>query len=167
MGIGMIVALVGIVCIYLFLRRLYGWEPQFAPLATAPDDPLMLEAQARARDTLAHFLDLARGPRDNAMVKLRFVSNAGEAEYLWAEVLEILGGDELGVRLVTPPVTHTGQLERLYRCRLDEVVDWQVRDADGKIHGGYTQRAMFAIARRDRVRLPKRLARLEAEYRDG
>jgi len=41
-----------------------------------------------------------------------------------------------------------------------------VRDADGRIHGGYSQRAMYAIARRDGVKLPKALLRHEAECAD-
>jgi hypothetical protein len=58
-------------------------------------------------------------------------------------------------------------LERLYRCPLGDVEDWQVRDKAGAIHGGFTQRAMFAIARRDGVRLPKKLLQHEREYSDA
>ncbi len=100
-------------------------------------------------------------------VLLRFVSSSDQVEHLWAEVLEVLGDAELGVRLVTPPVTHAGPLDRLHRCTLYDVEDWQVRDTSGKIHGGFTQRAMFAIARRDGARLPKKLVEHEREYADA
>jgi len=97
--------------------------------------------------------------------KLRFVSNSDQVEHLWAEVLEVLSDEELGVRLVTPPVTHSGPLDRLYRCDIEDIEDWQVRDAQGKVHGGFSQRAMFAIARRDGVKLPRKLLEQEHEYR--
>lgn len=147
-----------------------GWmrwrspRPDFAPLMTDPDDPLMLEALARAREGMARFLEQMETSTDDAVVKLRFVSNSDQVEHLWAEVLERLGPRELGVRLVTPPVTHSGQLDRLYRCDVDDIEDWQFRAADGTIEGGFTQRAMFAIARRDGVRLPDDLRKIEREY---
>jgi len=146
--------------------RFRSARPEFPPLATKPDDPFMIEAEARAKATLTEFVALARAPKDNALVKLRFVSNSDQVEHLWAEVLEVVSDRELKVRLETPPVTHTGHLDRVYVCTLDDVEDWHVRDAAGKIHGGFTQRAMFAIARRDGVKLPKRLLEMERQYRN-
>lgn len=163
---GIIIAVVTGIAVWAFLR----WRspgPEFPPLSTSPDDPLMLEALAKAKSGLAQFKQLLAEPRESALIKLRFVSSSNQVEHLWAEVLEVLGDDELGVRLVTPPVTHSGSLDRLHRCTLEDVEDWQVRAPDGKIHGGFTQRAMFAIARRDGVKLPKRLQEIEREYYDA
>jgi len=126
----------------------------------------MIDALAKAKTSLGRFLEMARGPNQHALIKLRFVSNSNQVEHLWAEVLAIISDTELGVRLVTPPVTHSGQLDRLYRCSTTDVEDWQVRDTLGKVHGGFSQRAMFAIARRDGVKLPKKLLRHEDEYAD-
>jgi uncharacterized protein YegJ (DUF2314 family) len=165
MNTGIFLALLCAIGIWLLARR-RSPRPEFAPLATADDDPLMLAAFARAKESRARFLSLARTPHGHALVKLRFVSSSGQIEHVWAEVLEVLGDTELGIRLVTPPVTHSGPVERLQRCSINEVEDWQVRDADGRIHGGYSQRAMYAIARRDGVKLPKALLRHEAEYAD-
>jgi uncharacterized protein YegJ (DUF2314 family) len=165
MTTGVFLALLCAIGIWLFAR----WRsprPEFAPLATADDDPLMLAAFARAKESRPRFLSLARAPHQHALVKLRFVSSSGETEHLWSEVLEVLSDAELGIRLVTSPVTHSGPLERLHRCSMEDVEDWQVRDAEGRIHGGYSQRAMYAIARRDGVKLPKALLRHEAEYAD-
>jgi uncharacterized protein YegJ (DUF2314 family) len=139
-------------------------RPQFPPLSTSPDDPLMVEALAKAKASLDEFRRLLKGPKQDALIKLRFVSNSNEVEHLWAEALEVLGENELGVRLITPPVTHSGPLDRLWRCTFDDVEDWQVRDASGRVHGGFTQRAMFAIARREGVKLPKKLLEQEKEY---
>ncbi len=152
--------------VWLFVR----WRspsPEFPPLATSPDDPLMKEALAKAQASVAEFKRLVQAPKESALIKLRFVSSSNQVEHLWAEVLEVLSDDELGVRLVTPPVTHSGQLDRLYRCPLGDIEDWQVRDTSGKIYGGFTQRAMFAIARRDGVKLPKKLLQHEREYSDA
>ena len=139
-------------------------RPEFPPLRTSPDDPLMLEALAKARATLGEFLSLVHAPGESAHVKLYFVSNSNQVEHVWAEVLSVPNDEELEVRLVTPPVTHSGQLERLYHCKLSDIEDWQVRDVQGRIHGGFSQRAMFAIARRDGIKLPKKLLEDEKEY---
>lgn len=160
----LLAALTG-VAIWLYVR----WRsprPEFPPLMTSPGDPLMIEALDKAKATTRQFLELARAPKQSALVKLRFVSSSDEIEHLWAEVLEVMSDDELGVRLVTPPVTHAGELERVYRCRIRDIEDWQVRDANGRVHGGFSQRAMFAIARRDGGELPKELLEQEAEYLD-
>jgi uncharacterized protein YegJ (DUF2314 family) len=160
---------VGIACavgVWLFMR----WRsprPEFPPLQTSSDDPLMIDALAKAKASVGQFLTLARAPRQDALVKLYFVSNSKQVEHLWAEVLEVISDTELGVRLVTPPVTHSGQLDRIYRCTIEDIEDWQVRDSHGKVHGGFSQRAMFAIARREGVKLPKKLLQYEAEYADG
>lgn len=149
----------------LIVLRWRSPRPDFPPLPTAPDDPLLLEALSKARASLDDFKRLLREPKDHALVKIRFVSSSNQVEHLWAEVLEVISDTELGVRLVTPPVTHSGQLDRLWRCTFDDVEDWQVRDASGRVHGGFSQRAMFAIARRDGVKLPRKLLEQEQEYR--
>lgn len=145
-------------------RRLVSPRPEYPPLQTKPDDPLLMEAQSKARASLDTFLRLARSPHDGALVKLRFVSSNEQVEHLWAEVLKVLSDSELEVRLVTPPVTHSGRLDRVHTCTLDDVEDWHVRGRDGGLHGGFTQRAMFAIARRDGVALPKKLQEQEKLY---
>lgn len=163
---GILVALIVGFAVWLFMR----WKspiPDFPPLKTDHDDPLMIEALAKAKAGTVQFLELLRAPRDSALVKLRFVSSSNQVEHLWAEVVEVLGPQELGIRLVTPPVTHSGNLDRLHRCEVKDIEDWQVRDVNGKVHGGFTQRAMFAIARRDGVKLPKKLQEHEHEYRDA
>jgi hypothetical protein len=71
-------------------------QPEFAPLQTKPDDPLMLEAMNLARERLPQFQDLLSRPYESALVKLNFVSNTNKVEHLWAEVLEKLESGELG-----------------------------------------------------------------------
>ena len=154
------------VALWLFLRWRYP-KPDFAPLETKPDDPLLMKAMDDARMSLSDFRARLSEPRESALIKLRFVSSTEQVEHLWAEVVEVISQQDLGVRLVTPPVTHSGELDRLHRCTFEDIEDWQVRDSHGKLHGGFTQRAMFAIAKRDGIKLPKKLAELEREYGDA
>ena len=161
---GWILLTVALLALVLLFLRWRSPRPDFPPLPTAPDDPLLLDALSKAKASLDEFKRLLREPRQHALVKVRFVSNSDQVEHLWAEVLELVSETELGVRLVTPPVTHSGQLDRLWRCTFDDVEDWQVRDGAGRVHGGFSQRAMFAIARRDGVKLPARLVEQEKEY---
>ena len=163
--VGGILLASGFLVLILLILRWRSPRPDFPPLPTAPDDPLLLEALSKAKASLDDFKRLLREPREHALVKVRFVSSSNEVEHLWAEVLELPGENELGVRLVTPPVTHSGQLDRLWRCTFEDIEDWQVRDATGRVHGGFSQRAMFAIARRDGVKLPRELLEQEKEYR--
>lgn len=152
-----------VVCVYIFVR----WRsprPEFPPLQTAPDDPLLVKAMSDAKASIGEFLSLARARPDTTVVKLHFVSNSDQVEHLWAELVEVQSDDQLKVRLITPPVTHSGELDRLYVCKVSEIEDWQARDEGNKIRGGFTQRAMFAIARRDGVKLPKKLLEIEREY---
>lgn len=164
MNPGIIVLAVAAAGAFAF-SRWYSPRPEFPPLLTAPDDPLMREALDQARGSIHDFLALLRAPHRHALVKLRFVSSGNQVEHLWAEVLGVPTDDTLDVRLVTPPVTHSGPLDRRYTCNLADVEDWQVRDAAGKVHGGFTQRAMYAIARRDGVQLPAKLLKHEGDYR--
>lgn len=161
MTIVLVILLVLLVAGLLWYRSLS--RPQYPPLATEPDDPLLLEARERARASIPRFRELLAAHPGNGILKLRFVSNSDQVEYLWAEVLAVTPSG-YDVRLITPPVTHSGTLERLRSCTDDEIEDWQVTDAAGKHHGAFSQRAMFAIARRDGVELPRKLREIEREY---
>ena len=152
--------MIGVVGLLVWMAR----RQSFPPLETKPDDPLLLESIEQARATLGEFgARLADNPKD-AIVKLRFVSDTGAVEHLWAEVLEREDETSCMVRFVSPPVTQKGAMEAVVACNLADIEDWQVRDAAGNIHGAFSQRAMFKIARRDGVKLPKKLAELEKLY---
>ena len=103
------------------------------------------------------------GEYEEAQVKVPFISSEGLVEHLWAEVLEV-GEKTLSVRYYTPPVTHSGKLERLHEHNLNEIEDWVVINKHGEIHGGFTQRVMFEHARRQWGDLPPELAQQESKY---
>lgn len=144
--------------------RLLRPRADYAPLLTEPDDPLLQEAFIQARATVEQFRTLLAAPHRHALVKLRFTSNTDQIEHIWAEVLAQPVADELPVSIATAPMSHKGKFERRRTCRLDEIEDWQVTDMHDKIHGGFSQRAMFAIARRDGLPLPRSLQALEKQY---
>ena len=138
-------------------------SPKFPPLEISDDDPLMLEALEKAKVTANKFLELLSGEYSEAQVKVPFTSSAGEIEHLWAEVLAV-NESVLSVRYYTPPVTHTGKLDRLHEHEITEIEDWVVILQSGKIHGGFTQRVMFKRARELWGELPPELAEQESQY---
>lgn len=158
--------LIAVVCVLLvvLLARFYHATPQMPPLPTDPDDPLMLEARDKARRSLEDFKRLFPDNRDRALAKIKFETNGGEIEYLWGEVKDIRDDGTVELFLITPPVTHSGRMDRNVSEQLEKLEDWQVTDESGKIYGGYTQRAMFKIAREQWGELPAKLAKQEALY---
>jgi uncharacterized protein YegJ (DUF2314 family) len=81
-----------------------------------------------------------------AYVKIPFKTSSGVTEFLWAEV-KAVNNTDVNIFLLTPPVTHTGQIDRNQTYRLDEIIDWGIFMDSGKIKGGHTMKVMFKIAR--------------------
>lgn len=140
---------------------LAGWwwfigrnKPKYPPLEIDDDDPLMLAAMEEAKSTIAKFLALLSSEHSEAQVKVPFTTSSGVVEHLWAEVLEVKD-NVLSVRYYTPPVTHEGKLDRLHDHNISEIEDWVVILANGKIHGGFTQRVMFKRGREQWGELPR------------
>lgn len=165
MTVILITLLVAVLGIALCLNAISP-RPEFEPLITKPDDPMLLEAMQKARDTLDSFYGLLEKFPENALVKLHFVSNTQQVEHLWAEVLGRSAEGGLNVRLATPPVTHKGHLDRLYTCEIKDIEDWAVRNDEDHIYGGFTEQAMFKIAERDGITLPEKLLARKSLYRD-
>src|SRR5687768_13528716 len=97
----------------LLLRIAWWWfvdrnQPAFPPLILAVDDPLMLEAYEKAKNTLPDLRAHFPSAKEHTRVKVPFVTSSGETEHLWAELLE-LEPDHMVVRYMTPPVSHTGK----------------------------------------------------------
>jgi uncharacterized protein YegJ (DUF2314 family) len=138
-------------------------QTSIRPLDIAPDDPLMIEAMAEARRTLDRLRELAPRHPGAAHVKVRFESDSGTTEYLWAELCELREND-MEVFLVNLPVTHSETLERLRTVPLDDLADWQVEMEDGHFEGGGTMRVLFLRAREQWVELPSEMVELERRY---
>jgi uncharacterized protein YegJ (DUF2314 family) len=156
--------LVGVVALlFVWWRFFHIARPAVAPLSIAPDDSLMIEAVLKAKESIPRFRELAAQPNKGIRVKVPFVSSSGTTEHLWAEVLSFRDS-RMEVRYLTPPVTHTGRLERLHSHLVDDLTDWQVELPSGRYAGGYTMRVMFARGRAQWGSLPPDLEAEEKKY---
>lgn len=138
-------------------------RPAMPPLAIDDNDPLMLEALQKAKDSIPQMLELFKDAKDFTSVKVPFLSNSGETEHLWAELLDI-DGTSIHVRYMTPPVSHTGTLERLHKHPLSDIEDWVVTKDPNKYMGGYSMRVMFQRGRELWGDLPPKLKAEESKY---
>ncbi|MEP6672767.1 MAG: hypothetical protein ABJF10_26620 [Chthoniobacter sp.] len=158
-----IIPVVAVGALFLWWRFFHIARPEMPPLSIDPDDPLMVEARRTATETVPRFREAQAQPNNGARVKVPFVTSSGITEFLWAEVLS-LRGDQMDLRYLTPPVTHTGRVERLHTQAVTDLVDWQVELSSGKYLGGFTMRVMFIRGREQWGNLPAELEAEEAKY---
>jgi uncharacterized protein YegJ (DUF2314 family) len=137
--------------------------PQFPPLSISDDDPLMKEAEKKARGSIEQFRSLVAEYPSSGRVKVPFQTNAAQTEYLWAEVRK-LNDRDVEVLYITPPVSHTGKLERIHTHSIDDIVDWAIKLPNGNFVGGFTMRVMFKRGREQWGSLPPDLAAEESKY---
>ncbi|HMS70122.1 MAG TPA: DUF2314 domain-containing protein [Saprospiraceae bacterium] len=138
-------------------------RPEFPPLSVDENDPLMIEAIKTAKQHLPDFIFLFDNNKSNFQVKVPFKSSTGQIEFLWAKPLRIVETN-IEVRLLTPPVTHDGKVNRVQTYALNDLIDWAVFLENGKIKGGYTMRVMFKIAKEKWGQLPDNLKAEELKY---
>ena len=149
--------------IFVWWRFFHIARPEIPPLSIAPDDPLMMEAILKAKTSIPRLRELATQPNKGIRVKVPFVTSSGTTEHLWAEVISFRDS-QMEVRYLTPPVTHTGRLERIHTHPVDELTDWQVELPSGRYAGGYTMRVMFVRGREQWGALPPELEAEEKKY---
>jgi uncharacterized protein YegJ (DUF2314 family) len=137
--------------------------PVVPPLNIAKDDPLILEAVAKARASISEMRRHFAAAPEYVRVKVPFHTNGGETEFLWAELLAI-EGSEMEVRYMTPPVTHTGKLERVHRHPVSELQDWLFTKDEDNYRGGFSMRVMFIRGREAWGDLPPELKAQERKY---
>jgi hypothetical protein len=68
------------------------------------------------------------------------------------------------VRYLTPPVSHSGKLERVQRHAVSDLEDWVVTKDPHKYIGGYTMLVMFQRGRETWGDLPPKLKAEEAKH---
>ena len=161
--ITVLILVIAVVAMFLWYRFFHIARPKFPPLVIELDDPLMIEAMRKATESIPLFRELQAQFGNSASVKIPFVSSSGTKEFIWAEVLS-MSGDQMEVRYMTPPVTHTGRLERLHTHPVADLVDWQIQLPSGKYAGGYTMRVMFIRGREQWSQLPPELEAEEKKY---
>lgn len=146
----------------------YWWligrnRPAVPPLSIADDDPLMLEAVEKARESITELRNYFIESPEHVRVKVPFVTSNGTTEFLWCELLAI-SADDMEVKYLTPPVTHTGYIERTHRHPIDELRDWLYMKTPGNYQGGFSMRVMFIRARELWGELPPHVMAEEANY---
>lgn len=138
-------------------------RPDIPPLAIDNNDPLMIEARIKASESIPQLRELFNDAKEFARVKVPFVSNSGETEHLWAELLSI-DDNTIHVRYMTPPVSHSGKLERLHFHPVTDIEDWVFTKDPNKYVGGYSMRVMFKRGKELWGELPPELQREEKKY---
>lgn len=161
-------ALLAIAVAFAGLCFAYWWfagrnQPAFPPMDIADDDPLMLEAVEQARASIPALRRYFAESPEYVWVKLPFVTSSGTLEFVWAELLAITN-DDMEVRYMTPPVTHTGHLKRVQRHPIGELRDWLFKKTEGDYQGGFSMRVMFIRGREAWGSLPPDLQAEEAKY---
>jgi uncharacterized protein YegJ (DUF2314 family) len=162
MKIALIVAAVVILAVILW-RFVAVPRPKYPPLEIGDDDPEMKAALMKAQETVTELRQLYAQHPKGALVKVPFLTSSGKTEYLAAEVLEI-AGDDIKVRLSTPPVSHEGQVERLQTYPLGRIVDWVVVLPGDKRRGGFTMKVMLKKGREQWGSLPAGILEEEKKY---
>lgn len=159
-----IIFVVLIVLLFNFIRNKIFNKKYLDPVWVNDSDPEMSKAMEDAKNNINEFLDIFNEKGEDPQVKIPFTTSSGTREYLWAQLLEMNDG-VLKVFLLTPPVTHDGQIDRNQTYKLEDVVDWCILPLGHKNRkGAYTMRAMFKIVRsKNNGVLPKDFEKLEKE----
>ena len=155
----------GIFVVHFIWQAIFSLRPLVGIAPVSDDDPVMIKAVEHARATVDGFLSMFPDHRKDSMVKFRFTTDAGLAEHLWADLLEVKAGRAI-IYVRTPPVSHKGTMERKREIGLDEIRDWQIDFPDGTIRGGYTTRAAFKIMERDNRSIPTNLRKQLSRFRE-
>ncbi len=149
---------------YLWKRRLR--KPPKAPFELSPEDPLLLDAIQKARQSLPRMEELfAQRPRDT-YVKVTIDDKQGDPVHLWGQLLQLEEG-MMRFKPMNQPLGETDLLPETLERPLADLEDWQVELADGKIHGGYTITVMFKKAKEQCENLPSEFEDQEDRYLDA
>lgn len=153
-----------VVLLFNFIIKKIFTPKYHDPVWVSDSDPEMSKAMVDAKNNINEFLDIFNEKGEDPQVKIPFITSSGNKEYLWAQLIEINDG-MLKVFLLTPPVTHDGEIDRNQTYKLEDVVDWCIIPLGYKKRkGGYTMRVMFKTVRsKNNGVLPKSLKKLEKE----
>ena len=108
------------------------------------DDPTMLAARADAQASLSSFLEKAANPApgtENYAVKVKIQDEYGVEHFWVTPFLETPTGFK-GMISNDPAVVRKVRAGQSYEFTREDVSDWMYMK-DGKIHGGYSIRALL------------------------
>lgn len=130
----------------------------------SPDDPLMKAAAEKARATLPEFEKLQQEYPHHASLALGPIGPKGQMTPV------LLRGRAADGYLVKRARNRADGSAAEYGpefvCRVPDIVDWIVFESEKKdrVHGGFTMRALLAIARRDGKELPPHVLEQEKKF---
>ncbi len=130
----------------------------------ANDDPLILAAVERAKESWSQFLSIYPEHQEDSIVKFRLRTTDGEIENVWGDLLE-LESEAAQVYLRTPPVGNVDIPDRRMNVPFDDIVDWQVEYRDGTLRGGFTMQATYRIYEREVGHMPPEFLEQLGRYR--
>ena len=149
--------LAALVAWFLFRSRVIG----NGAVAIRNDDPLMLAATHKARNSLAILRSL--WPTENELaLKFPLRNAAGEIEHVWCKPTEI--GETAVLGVILTPLLRGPTPDGPQSFALDSIEDWQMFEPDGRIRGGFTTQAQIAICERDRISIPAPLAAQKGRF---
>lgn len=125
----------------------------FSQVLTAPvsaqviyfdeNDPAMQQAIADARSTLPLFFEQS-SDKDPSVSMLKVgVPYAEGVEHIWMSYCRATQGSALACVFANDPQNIPYKLGDTYTFGLGDISDWMWFDEHGRIHGGYTIRAML------------------------
>lgn len=130
---------------HVLLRDRRGGMDDLRQLSVDLEDPAVVDAVERARDSIWHLAHLHKEKAGHCMVKVRD-HRSSRGIYTWADVLSVPSDDRFRIRFHDDRdrVDTTCEIER------GELVDWQVALADGRTTGGFTLEAALEVYERER-----------------
>lgn len=160
------IVVAGVVAVHLVWERLFASPfDHLGSMPIANDDPLMLAAIEKAKESWPQFLSIYPDHKEDSIVKFRLRTTDGEIENVWGDLLE-LGADTADVYLRTPPVGEVDIPDRRMTVPRDDIIDWQVEYHDGTLRGGFSLQATYRIFEREEGHLPPEFLEQLGRYRD-
>lgn len=134
-------------------------------LTVDPADPRLAAAAESAQRTLQTFRGFVHQNRYDCAAKISLATVSNGIEHIWVNV-HTVKGDQFVVSLANEPVEELVVKEARFEVAPSAVEDWVVELSPSSARGGYSIRAMKAIAREHGYRL-SRTARRQLERFEG
>ena len=157
---------VGAFCVHWIWERMFS-NPflYLGARPIAPDDPILLDAKAKARESMARLYQLYPEHPKDTVVRFRLAVPNGADEFVWCDLLE-LTEQQAKVFLRTPPRQKVELAERTMNISSSSIDDWQMELRDGSLLGGFTNQAMFRVYEREEGHLHPAFKEQIARFRD-
>ena len=137
-------AKIGVWLLLLSTVSLVGCSKRDSTINVAEDDPKMLAAIAKARETLPQFwakFDHPGAGEENFCLKVK-IKDGKEVEHFWVEKLEKKNGKIFGSIANDPDLVHNVKLGDHIEIPEPDISDWFYMRND-KMVGNYTMRVLF------------------------